>query len=309
MKWKSKKTFHIAKSKKDNTPKRKNYNIQEFKVPKGIFSNFIKDIVNPNAKKVKRLRKLKLFQSPAINEDVFQEKLKNLSNLSVKETMELTKSSYREILLYLDNTRISSDFETFFSCLSEHSKEVHFDYKFYTIMNNIAYNSIMYSQVSNSISKSILEIAERINTRCICNLSSYSGVDTDLCNLISIAKLSTDDELISVDRVSKMLCLIGDVFTLQNIIDIFECLFDKISIVFSSVVTIDIDSKLSEKVMEMQIKAIVLILNQLPDDFIRQSIIYSKSLGIKYNKWFINELQYENENNYRVIRHLQMLER
>lgn len=264
--WKSKKTINLG-----NKPKPQNvtYNLHDFGCPKGIFDSFINDIKTTKKPKMMKLSKIHLLDNPSINESLFEEKLSKIESLSYKETMGLVKSSYGEILLLLDGNLIDEKYELFFKCLSEFSKEVHFNYDLYGLMNNIAYNAIMYMDISESIQKSILEITDRINTYTLCHLRADTGVDIDVCNLISLAKCSASG-IKSVDRVNKMMCFVGDVFDVQTIIDIYESLYDNIAEVYGATTTLKIteeDSKIQNptEVITKQVEAVVAIVNQSPD--------------------------------------------
>lgn len=301
--WKSKKMKGLFLKKNKNKPEKK-YNINEFNTPKGLFTDFMKDIVVKN-KKIKRVKKLNLLKSPAINQSILKDKIDNIANLSDKEIKELVKSSYGDILLYLDGKQIDNTFSKFFKFLSEYSKEVHFNFNLYRVMNSIAYNAIMYQDISDDISKSILDITDKINGNTTCHLYADTGLDMDICNLISIAKLSTDG-IESVDRVNKTLCLIGDIFSRQNIIDIYESLFENISEVFCSTTTLAItasDYKIkSSEVVYKEVDAVVFILNQLPDMYIDKVVEFCNSSGYPPNKQILQVLREETKDNYRVRR-------
>lgn len=303
MGWKSKKMKGLFLKKNKNKPEKK-YNINEFSTPKGLFSDFMKDIVVKN-KRIRRVNKLNLLKSPAINQSVLKDKIDNIANLSDKEIKELVKSSYGDILLYLDGKQIDNTFSKFFKFLSEYSKEVHFNFNLYGVMNSIAYNVIMYQDISEDISKSILDITDKINTNTTCHLYADTGLDMDICNLISIAKLSTDG-IESVDRVNKILCLIGDIFSRQNIIDIYESLFENISEVYCSTTTLSIsasDYKIkSSEVIYKEVDAVVFILNQLPDMYIDKVVDFCNYSGYPPNKQILQILREETKDNYRVRR-------
>lgn len=313
--WKSKKTFNLGN--KPKQPQQKQYKLQEFQIHlknnRDLFEDLNELVIPAGSEKKPKTAKLRLFQSPSTNIDIFNKYMKNIGTLSYKQTKELVEGSYGRVLNELIGKKLDKKYTLFFKCLSEYSKEVHFDYALYETMNDIAYNAIMYTDLPDDMIKYILEITDKININTICHLYADSGITMEQSNLLSLANNSTEEPFKKVDRVNKMMCLIGDKFDVQTIIDMYESLYTSIFEVYGATTTMQPDPVYDKKILAnadavitKQADAVVSILNQAPWWALDEVLDLCNANFDAPNKWLLEVLSVETEDNDRVRNAIRM---
>lgn len=210
-------------------------------MPENIFKAINERIEKDKKKEESETQKMYYIPSILITKP-YLEVLQDIDNISDYDLYELIKINYNQILKeifrkenadlvkIITNTRFLSIFIQVINCINISEEE-----RIYC--NKMAYDYITMPNISNNkvdehVKQLFISLSNSVNKHVLPGLLSL-GLDEQLASMLAICRFSSMKEFVNVRRINHiMICSDPTVMTSQNIIYIYEKLFDKFTDLF-----------------------------------------------------------------------------
>ena len=268
---------------------RVNLNLKRF-----IDNKKLDDTVNINAN-------LNIANNPNINKGLLDTIINNgtLNNYSDSELYTLLSTNLRGFLLNIFERKdhryikmIISD--RFLKVLIQIVSNIDVDYMNRLYLNKLCYDYLtLDDEFKNSIINDLIYHLARITNKKYIPLLIGVGIPEKVACYIVLSRFSTNDEFLNVTRMNFVIMTSNIHFTEQMIVDIYQNLFDRVSLLFEATMldvpdtteewyTDDIDERYSLITL-----AVLDILNSLPSDAIRR--VLNDYVSVYHTSYFGQE--------------------
>lgn len=247
-----------------------------------MFEKFISDISNaPEEKKVK----IDISKNPAINKEFFTQQLDSLDTIPENQLCDLVKETYpyilEEIMARNDigyiNAFTNARFLSVLIQTLSSAEQLTLEQRI--CCNKLAYDYFTLKDKDQYIKQLLYTLSKMVNRDIIPGLLSL-GIPENLAAHLALARYSSTDEVVNVKRVNFIITTSPkELMTLQNIIWIYEKLFDNFTRIFEGTMfdVYDEDEEwVTDDIMEVYSTislAILEILNNMPSINIRKVLI------------------------------------
>jgi hypothetical protein len=275
-----------------------------------MFENFINDV--KNAKKQPENLNINFSDNPAINIELFKEKMQSLDSISDRDLFDLVKYSYQTILedIFINNNaRLALDIFThprFIMTLNQvllnniqltHSQKVY--------CNKLAYDYLTLRENKDQYVKQLLfTLSKTVNKDVIPGLLGIE-LPEELAAFLALSRYSSEKESVNVKRVNFIIVTSSiQLMTEQRIIWIYEKLFNNLTPLVEGIM-FDVyeeaefnDNEEAREIYSIINLAILDILNSAPIDVIRKilmsyagdfSTLYAGNKSVRFNMNALSE--------------------
>lgn len=244
-----------------------------------MFENFAKQIKeNKNEDKI---HTNVLSQTAIFNPQLFDDKIKQIDDITDRELFELLKDNYK---LYLDNISLRQDYfelvfhQRFLTIFTQAINAIYpIDYNYKIKCNKLAYDYLTSNIAEDSLIKSLMyNLSKTVNREVIPSLLGL-GIPDDLSANLALARFSSVKEMVNIKRVNFILMTSPkELMTEQMIVFIYEKLFNSMTHLFEGVLfdTISIEgNEDAEEIYSIISLAILDLLENMPLEGIRKVLI------------------------------------
>lgn len=185
--------------------------------------------------------KIEMYSSPIINTSLLIENLINMDKMSDSELFNMIKRSLNTLLNEIFKGNNSYDYlmkivnSRFLNILAQviSSMEITYTQKIYC--NKLAYDYLTLKNNDEYTKQIFFNLSRSVNRKSISLLSTL-GLNEDLCAYISLARYSSEKEIVNVKRVNFILISAQpEIMTEQVITRIYEILFDNVTPLFEGI--------------------------------------------------------------------------
>lgn len=244
-----------------------------------MFDQYMKDI----AKEPKReLVQIKLFDNPAYNTLVLEEKLRSLDSLEDREVYSLLRDGYESILstIFIDKNRQYLDLFTnsrFVSILIQVMSSItNISHINRTYINKIVYDYIVLQDSDPYIKQLLYSLSKTVNKDILPRLLGL-GLPEDIAIRLALSRFSSQKEIVNVKRVNFIIMTSPiEIMTEQMIVFIYEKLYDRFTPLFVGTMIDNCKSDMEgdmDEIYSIISLAILDILNVMPSNDIRKVLI------------------------------------
>ena len=182
-----------------------------------------------------------IMNNANINRDLFKRTLHNIANMDNSNLKAFIQANIDQIINDIinndaDYVGIFQDYR-FLDIFTEVISSNAITYNTILGCNKLAYDYITLSEdhIDNTVKNKLINLSNIVNRTTIKRLMDLGLSTIDACN-IAICRYSSGNEKINTERLNFMLCKMNsNIVTLQNIIYIYEILYDSISSLFSGI--------------------------------------------------------------------------
>lgn len=182
-----------------------------------------------------------IMNNANINRDLFKRTLHNIANMDNSNLKAFIKANIDQIINDIinndaDYVGIFQDYR-FLDLFTEIIGSSTITYNTILGCNKLAYDYITLSEdhIDNTVKNKLINLSNIVNRTTIKRLMDLGLSTIDACN-IAICRYSSGNEKINTERLNFVLCKMNsNIITLQNIIYIYEILYDSISSLFSGI--------------------------------------------------------------------------
>ena len=247
-----------------------------------MFDKIMSDLINQEEEP--KDISINLSKSPAINRDFFKEQANSLDTISDRELYDIVKATHNSILeeIMSRNDAQYIDIFTnprFLTTLIQVLGNVALDYEERVCCNKLAYDYFTLKNNDAYIKQLFYTLSKIVNRDKIPALLSI-GLPENLAIQLALARYSSTREIINAKRVNFIITTSPkELMTEQNIVYIYEKLFDNFTPIFTATMTDVYDDEeewVTEEIMEIYSTislAVLLILNNMTSDKIRKVLI------------------------------------
>lgn len=220
-----------------------------------------------------------IMNNASINRDLFKRTLHNMNNMDNSNLKAFIQANTDQIINDIinndaDYVGIFQDYR-FLDLFTEIIGSSTITYNTILGCNKLSYDYMTLSEdhIDNMVKNKLINLSNIVNRTTIKRLMDLGLSTIDACN-IAICRYSSGNEKINTERLNFMLCKMNsNIVTLQNIIYIYEILYDSISSLFSGIMfetyTEDEEDDFGYDFMNNYSNisiAILTIVNNLPSD-------------------------------------------
>lgn len=247
-----------------------------------MFEKLVDDI-NNQTEEAKDIS-IDLAKSPAINRNFFKDQMEYIDTIRDRDLYNLVKEAHRSILEGIMTKNDTSYIDAFtnprfLSALIQVLGNVTLDHEERICCNKLAYDYFTLKNNDSYIKQLFYNLSKIVNRDKIPSLLSI-GVPENLAIHLALARYSSNKESINVKRVNFIITTSPkEVMTEQNIVYIYERLFDNFTPIFTATMTDvynDEEEWVTDDIMEVYSTvslAVLLILNNMTSDKIRKVLI------------------------------------
>jgi len=182
-----------------------------------------------------------IMNNANINRDLFKRTLHNIANMDNSNLKAFIQANIDQIINDIinndaDYVGIFQDYR-FLDIFTEVISSNAITYNTILGCNKLAYDYITLSEdhIDNTVKNKLINLSNIVNRTTIKRLMDLGLSTIDACN-IAICRYSSGNEKINTERLNFVLCKMNsNIITLQNIIYIYEILYDSISSLFSGI--------------------------------------------------------------------------
>ena len=182
-----------------------------------------------------------IMNNANINRDLFKRTLHNIANMDNSNLKAFIQANIDQIINDIinndaDYVGIFQDYR-FLDIFTEVINSNAITYNTILGCNKLAYDYITLSEdhIDNTVKNKLINLSNIVNRTTIKRLMDLGLSTIDACN-IAICRYSSGTEKINTERLNFVLCKMNsNIITLQNIIYIYEILYDSISSLFSGI--------------------------------------------------------------------------
>ena len=182
-----------------------------------------------------------IMNNANINRDLFKRTLHNIANMDNSNLKAFIQANIDQIINDIinndaDYVGIFQDYR-FLDIFTEVINSNAITYNTILGCNKLAYDYITLSEdhIDNTVKNKLINLSNIVNRTTIKRLMDLGLSTIDACN-IAICRYSSGNEKINTERLNFVLCKMNsNIITLQNIIYIYEILYDSISSLFSGI--------------------------------------------------------------------------
>lgn len=262
-----------------------------------LFENLMKDIEKDENNVKKENEELMepvnfLENSSIFHPELLKQKLINIDQMSDKEAFELIKKNYDSIL---SDTFVNQDIDILNLFKNERflilmiqvmSSLTSISHSNRVYCNKIAYDYLTLSDTKEEIKNLMFTLSKTVNKDIIPLLLGLQ-LPNDLAAYLALARFSSLKETINIRRLNLIMMTSSiEIMTEQNIVWIYEKLFDNITILFEAImfdVYEDINSSMSEIYSRISL-AVLDILDNMPMHSIQKVLMsYIGDYNALYN--------------------------
>ncbi len=182
-----------------------------------------------------------IINNSSINRDLFKRTLSNINTMDNSNLKAFVQANIDQIV----NDIINKDADyinvfqnyRFLDIFTEVISSIPITYNTILGCNKLAYDYITLSEdhIDNTVKNKLINLSNIVNRTTIKRLMDIGLSTIDACN-IAICRYSTGNEKINTERLNFALCKMSStIVTLQNIIYIYEILYDSVSFLFSGI--------------------------------------------------------------------------
>lgn len=244
-----------------------------------MFDQYMKDI----AKEPKReLVQIKLFDNPAYNTLVLEEKLRALDSLEDREVYSLLRDGYESILstIFIDKNKQYLDLFTnsrFVSILIQVMSSItNISHINRTYINKIVYDYIILQDSDPYIKQLLYSLSKTVNKDILPRLLGL-GLPEDIAIRLALSRFSSQKEIVNVKRVNFIIMTSPiEIMTEQMIVFIYEKLYDRFTPLFIGTMIDNCRSDMEgdmDEIYSIISLAVLDILNVMPSNDIRKVLI------------------------------------
>ncbi len=182
-----------------------------------------------------------IINNSSINRDLFKRTLHNINNIDNINLKAFIQANIDQIIndIINNNADYVDIFQNyrFLDIFTEVINSINITYNITLGCNKLSYDYITLSEdhIDTTVKNKLINLSNIVNRNTIKRLMDIGINTTDACN-ISICRYSSGNEKINTERLNFILCKMNSsVITLQNIIYIYEILYDNISSLFSGI--------------------------------------------------------------------------
>lgn len=182
-----------------------------------------------------------IMNNASINRDLFKRTLHNMNNMDNSNLRAFIQANTDQIINDIinndaDYVGIFQDYR-FLDLFTEIIGSSAITYNTILGCNKLSYDYMTLSEdhIDNMVKNKLINLSNIVNRTTIKRLMDLGLSTIDACN-IAICRYSSGNEKINTERLNFMLCKMNsNIVTLQNIIYIYEILYDSISSLFSGI--------------------------------------------------------------------------
>lgn len=243
-----------------------------------MFEEFYNDIMNRPPTLSEQY--VNITDSPMFNPDMLVQQLANVPNMQIKDIYDILVSNYKIIIEdicengngYYIGLFLHENFLVAFTQAMNniYTKKGQLDFEDIRYCNRIIY-SFYTSQYSKneSISSLMMNLCKVINKKYLPDLLG-KGFTDDLAAILTMNRFSHSNEMINIQRLNA--CIVQTQLTVQNIVDLYCSLFDKMITLFEGSMLYCNEPIANEQQGEMYSRislALLLMLEDLPSSDIK----------------------------------------
>lgn len=257
-----------------------------------MFEKLIKDI---NSQPKQEMIKIDMTKNPLVNRTFFKDYINDIDNIQPVDLYNLIKETHKSILSDImthNDTQYIDVFTNsrFLSTLIQVLGSVTLDYEERICCNKLAYDYFTVRNNDPYIKELFYTLSKIVNRDLIPTLVAI-GIPENTASQLVMARYSSNREITNVKRVNFIISMGSkEIMTEQNIVYIYETLFDRFSPLFIGTmidVYNDEEEWVTEDIMEIYSTislVVLLILNNMPSDKIRKVLIaYAGDFYALYN--------------------------
>lgn len=228
---------------------------------------------------------ISISNNPAINLELFKEKIKNIDSISDEELFNIVRHSYttmlEEVFVKNNSALLLEAFNNIrlLMVLNQVVSNVQLTPSQKIYLNRLAYDYITLKGEKNSnIQQLLFALSKTVNRNVIPGLLGID-IPEDLAAYLALARFSSSKELVNIKRVNFIIISAPlELMTEQRIVNIYEKLFDFLTplvegVMFDVYNANDFETESMKEIYSTISLALLDILNAAPSDVIRKVLL------------------------------------
>jgi hypothetical protein len=203
-----------------------------------MFDKIVNDIKESENQETKS--NINIFNNPAINAGLLEQKINNIDAMPEREMFELVKHSYSNILKNIFSTNDRNYLNMFMTSkfltvLTQVVNVVQLTPQEKTYCNKLSYDYFTTSNTDPYIRQLFFTLSKSVNKEIIPALLAI-GIPHDLAAYMALARYSSIQENVNIKRLNFIICTSNpEIMTEQMIVCIYEKLFDRVTPLFEGI--------------------------------------------------------------------------